>query len=223
MAKKSEPAPSLITQIATRRLIVTIQGIGPMLINKLTAEEEGKLLDRLLKRPEKKGSKEVLTVDDIAQEKLHPGSNVEAGIFTYPVNAFPLSASKILGLNPKTKLLQKAFRNKMLVSGMTGTDPTDEFDPEFVYIKGEYSVDSRPINNKKAGVMAISVRPKITNWSTTIEIEYFCELTNKEEIIAALTMGGHAMGIGSWRRENGGPYGRYRITKVEEVRDISEK
>lgn len=57
-------------------------------------------------------------------------------------------------------------------------------------------------------------RPIFPEWTFTAEIVYDSEVIDKAEIIQAANMAGQLCGIGDYRVERGGDYGRFEVTEV---------
>ena len=62
------------------------------------------------------------------------------------------------------------------------------------------------------------VRPKFdVPWSLLAEIDGDDELVDSDKISAWLAIGGRRVGLGDWRPEKSGSYGRYKVVNVENV------
>jgi hypothetical protein len=56
-------------------------------------------------------------------------------------------------------------------------------------------------------------RPEFREWSATIEAELTDMFMDKETFINLLDLAGSAAGIGEWRPEKGGDYGRFEVER----------
>lgn len=57
-------------------------------------------------------------------------------------------------------------------------------------------------------------RPKFKEWSTTVTIMFSPEMVEEEDIIRAAENAGLFVGVGDFRPQNGGAFGRYSVEKL---------
>ena len=61
-------------------------------------------------------------------------------------------------------------------------------------------------------------------WSAILRVEYAPRLVQPQKLYSWLKFGGRAIGIGEWRPEKGGNWGKFEVVKCEaEVIDFTEK
>jgi len=65
------------------------------------------------------------------------------------------------------------------------------------------------------GVADIRVRPMIRKWSCTLRMTITPSILSLEAALSILRVAGRSVGIGDWRPERCGDYGRFSIAKVE--------
>ncbi len=70
--------------------------------------------------------------------------------------------------------------------------------------------DRRPVVVQRARI--IRTRPKLEKWALSFQIEYDDEEISKEVINELLVFAGKRVGIGDYRPEKGGPFGRFIVT-----------
>ena len=63
----------------------------------------------------------------------------------------------------------------------------------------------------------LRTRAKFDEWSCTFAVEGDDELVDKEQLEAWLDIGGRRIGLGDWRPEKSGNYGRFERVSVEAV------
>ena len=54
-------------------------------------------------------------------------------------------------------------------------------------------------------------------WSTTFVVEYDPELVDKDQLWRWLNLAGRRVGVGDWRPEKSGHYGRFEVVSIEEI------
>jgi hypothetical protein len=191
-----EPKTQKECVIAMKKISVKIEGTSPLLMNRF--------LDKSIKDASKKdsGEKKHLPVE----EKL------------YVVDGKPYVPSRYLlgALVDAAKQFKIAGKQKATYSKYVGS--TIRVEPEAILIspgKWEPFSISAVIPATKGRVMV--TRPQFNKWS--LDFEILCE----DEDISVDTMekiteqAGKFTGIGDWRPQKKGPYGRFRIVKFEET------
>lgn len=101
---------------------------------------------------------------------------------------------------------------------LTGTNMTKARSSLFVY--GEDDLDmltikcdevkifrKRPRNGN--GQLVPSIRAECINWETTVIIEFNSEVLSPEQVLRLVEIAGFGVGLGSWRPECGGMWGRF--------------
>lgn len=61
------------------------------------------------------------------------------------------------------------------------------------------------------GSADIRYRPEYLNWNATIKVEFNEGLISVEQILQCVKAAGYGCGIGDWRPEKGGGYGRFEL------------
>lgn len=74
---------------------------------------------------------------------------------------------------------------------------------------GEEYVDTRSVVVSRARVMRC--RPKFRRWAIDFELMFDSEIINKDELIQIMVTGGNIVGIGDYRPEKGGEFGRFAV------------
>lgn len=64
-----------------------------------------------------------------------------------------------------------------------------------------------------AGVADLRYRPEFSEWSVRLTIEYDSDLLRIEDILNLVDRAGFGVGIGEWRPEKGGEYGRFQVDR----------
>jgi hypothetical protein len=81
----------------------------------------------------------------------------------------------------------------------------------------EFEIDKRSGVNKATRARVIVIRPKWTSWTAGFTLNVDNETFTKETIEQLLEYSGNYCGIGSFRPLNNGPFGRFKVVKVERL------
>lgn len=80
-----------------------------------------------------------------------------------------------------------------------------------------FEVDSRPVVIPSTKGRVMRHRPRLDAWGMTFSVEIDDELLPPDFIHQLLTEGGRRLGVGDFRPERGGPFGRFMVVRWEEV------
>ena len=61
----------------------------------------------------------------------------------------------------------------------------------------------------------LRVRPKFDEWSATFSVEYDEELVDRAKLERWIDIGGRRIGLGDWRPEKSGRYGRFELVSID--------
>lgn len=76
---------------------------------------------------------------------------------------------------------------------------------------GEFT-DCRSVVVQRARLMRY--RPRFNQWSTVIEIHYAPDVIDKAQLLLAADNAGRLVGVGDFRPEKSGPFGRFEVAEV---------
>lgn len=83
--------------------------------------------------------------------------------------------------------------------------------PERIMLPSEFEIDKRSAVNKNIKARVISIRPKWNQWSAEFELHIDNDTITKETAKTILEYAGQYVGIGSFRPECNGMFGRFEI------------
>ena len=83
-------------------------------------------------------------------------------------------------------------------------------DGEYVEIKGVPQIREDMVR-VGMGTADIRYRAEFPEWSTTFTVKYNAGVISLAQLCNLFNLGGFAVGIGEWRPEKGGTYGRYHV------------
>jgi hypothetical protein len=81
----------------------------------------------------------------------------------------------------------------------------------------DFEVDSRPVTIPSTKGRIMRHRARWDCWSATFDLDIDDELLDPKIVHELLVEGGKRVGIGDYRPEKGGPFGRFQVTCVEEA------
>lgn len=182
--------------IQSNRITFTIRGISP-LIQHAWSE---KALRQIREKQAGKKTK-AREVRNPEQEALDAAYFTDSGAHGIPAMAFKSSlitaAHKDIGIE-KTLLRKALFVNCKDKNGV-------------LEMKCEEPIVREDCVRVGAGSADLRYRPEFADWSVDIEIIFDGELLKPDDIINLVNRAGFGCGIGEWRPEKGGEFGRFEI------------
>lgn len=153
------------------------------------------------------------TADAFEQRTWRSKAHVEKGRVFIPPMAFKMGldrAAKMIGRQIPGK--GKATYTKFFESGVIVTDP--------VFIADEAAIQKERIHANADGVRGSGKRvwrnfPRLDEWSGTVTFHIIADEITKEVFEEAATYAGLAVGVGRFRPERGGYFGRFTTDKFE--------
>jgi hypothetical protein len=89
--------------------------------------------------------------------------------------------------------------------------------PDELPLKQDYLIDKRSAVNRNVKGRIISIRPKWKDWETEFILEIDNDTITPETIRELITIAGNYVGIGSFRPDHKGQFGRFIIESFEEI------
>lgn len=87
----------------------------------------------------------------------------------------------------------------------------------------DFEVDSRRAVNQNTGGAVMAHRPRIDNWRTSFTLDIDETLFAPEFVRVLVDDAGRRIGVGAYRPERKGPFGRFVVTKWEAVAEGKKK
>lgn len=81
----------------------------------------------------------------------------------------------------------------------------------------QFEVDSRPVVIPATKGRIMRHRPRINEWAMAFSIDVDQELIDPKIVHLLITQGGRRIGVGDYRPERGGPFGRFNVTGWAEL------
>jgi hypothetical protein len=186
----SVPAPRIVS------LKVHVAGLSPLISHRWSEKAKKEMLDKQMKKASK------------AKEAKDPEADYEASLYRTEDGGygFPAVAFKAAAVRAGTyaDMHMTFLRGAFHVSG------------ELVELDGQPQMreDMVRLNGKTADIRYRGEYPK---WSAAVPVELNEAVLSVEQLINLFTIAGFAVGIGEWRPEKNGQYGRFAVETVEVV------
>lgn len=193
------------------RIQVGLRGISPMLMNPMTDETINQLITGV--RPQLNKDRKF---EDVARERIYLDDNGRMGVPTMNL----IAALKHAGRSVKN--------GKKAISTATSTTLFSfcEFPTEFIPFDGldedghlPWRVDKRRgvMKNGASSVAVGILRPKFDSWSLTVEVVLNEKLVTQDTLRRLFEEAGTNAGLGDFRPQKGGPFGRFQVDNWEVV------
>lgn len=82
-----------------------------------------------------------------------------------------------------------------------------------------FEVDARPVVIPSTKGRIMRYRPRLEHWAAVVTLEIVTDLIDAKTAHLLLEEGGRQLGIGDFRPEKGGPFGRFEIIRWDKVDD----
>lgn len=190
-----------LPRIDVRRMEATIVGDSPLICHAWAAKSKKMLLDKQMKRAKQ------------AKEARDPEAELEACFYRFADGRYGMPAA--------------AFKRAMVgacrfVDGLKMTELRGALHVvgELIAIEGEPSPREDMVRIGM-GVADIRFRPEFREWKATLTIDFNAAIISPEQIMNLLTLAGFGVGVGEWRPECDGQYGRFHV-QTEELQNGEE-
>ena len=207
---KKETEIITIPAIDIRNATITLKGDSPLIVHKWSEKAKKMMLDKQMKVATTKGHDAKDPFADFVDTIYFLSGKPESA--TPEAFEEALSNGARFGfpsVGVKASAVSAGFRTgvtKNLVS-MNGAFHIDE---EYVEIKGVPQIREDMVR-VGMGTADIRYRAEFPEWSTTFVVKYNAGVISLAQLCNLFNLGGFAVGIGEWRPEKGGTYGRYHV------------
>lgn len=140
--------------------------------------------------------------EEIAESKIHRTEDDDSGI---PAEAFKKALMKMA----KSKDL-KGVTGKLVAGAVKVMGNILPIEYE------DYGIDDRwGTRSGPTGAPIEIIRPEFTEWSCKIPITYDTSMISAQQVINLLNRTGFHIGVGSFRCQNGGNFGMFKVTETK--------
>ena len=194
--------------IVPKTISFWIRGTSPLIQHAWS--EKGLRQMRMTAAERKKQPKVARDPDAEANAAMH---KMEDGSPGFPMLAFKASlisaAHKDLGIEKtlvkKSLFLPSAYYEKGLTGRLEASEPVIRED---IVRIGQNQTDLR-------------YRPEFDQWRVNVIVQIDSDLLNEQDLINLTNRAGFSVGIGEWRPEKGGEYGRFEFDTSEVMREVN--
>lgn len=180
-----------IPAIDIRTIHVPIEGLSPLICNRFDAATMDGILDK--QKGKAVGPRKKKDVDALFRSRLYH-INEENETYGFPSNGFKQAMTRA----SKKFMAMTDFRGRVFVKN------------ELTEIIGEPTV-RHDVVKLQGSKTDIRIRPEFKEWSAILEIDYEASSISEEEIVNIVNHAGFSVGIGEWRPERNGIYGRFTV------------
>lgn len=165
-------------------------GDSPLIVHAWSEKAKRQMLDKQMKKASK------------AKEAKDPEADYEACFYRTPTGAYGFPAIGI-----KAAMVGAARYTDAKMTMMRGAF---HIDAEMLEVTGE----PRPREDMVRvgmGTADIRYRPEFPEWSIVAPIKFNASVISAEQIANLINVAGFSVGIGEWRPERNGQYGRFHV------------
>jgi len=184
-----------LKRLARPALRVKIEGISPLIVHRFSQKAKQAMLDKQQGRKVAKESR------DPEKEFLASQYIFDDGDHGFPAVAFK-SATVAGGRLYSVKMTQ--IRQALFIAG-EGPEQLVRLD-----IAGEPVMREDTVRIGM-GTSDLRYRAMYPEWGATLMVEYAPQLIDAESVLALIDAGGSTNGVGEWRPERDGSFGRYQV------------
>lgn len=191
------PATVTIPSISLRTVEVTLAGDSPLIMHKWSKKAKEEMLAKQMKAATK------------GKEAKDPQRDYEESIYYHPDGGygFPSVAFKAAAVSAC----------RFADAKMTFARGAFHIDGEMAHIEGEPQMREDMVR-VGMGVADIRYRAEFSEWRAVFRMTYNTRALSEEQILNLFNLAGFGVGVGEWRPEKDGPYGRFHIDSIKEVR-----
>jgi hypothetical protein len=185
---------------------IEIEGVTPYLqhrMDDLKLEDWEKQRGRIIERDD-------ISKEDLLRAEFHLYRNQKSGKCFMPsehIRGSLINAGSFI----KSKVGNAKKNMKNIVAGMFFVNPEEIILPE------SWIIDKRSAVNKNIKARIICIRPKWESWKVNFELWVDNDTITSETVKNLVEIAGQYVGIGSFRPEHNGMFGRFNLTKFEKL------
>ena len=193
MSPREESQEVKLTGLAIDGLRLRLIGTSPLIVHKWSEKAKKQMLDKQMKRGSQ--GKAAKDPDQDYRESLYIR---EDGTYGFPAVAFKAAAVRA-GTYCEMKMV--FLRGAFHVEG------------DLVHVEGEPQRREDMVR-VGMGTADIRYRPEFPKWATELDVSYNSRALAAEQIVNLFEIAGFAVGVGEWRPEKDGQFGRFRVEAI---------
>lgn len=224
MATKKTETINLLP-LKKERYIITITGDTPLIIHSWGEKAKKEMLDKQMKVTKTKG-KDIRNpfaefLDALYWITDRPAEDTEESFYEAVKNGakFGFPVTGIKQATQSTLYRLGAIPNQMLVRGAFFIKGYGKHQlAEIITPEPPECVEDMVKIGSVSKVSDLRYRPYFNNWQMKLEVEYTVNSQiTFEQIVNGIEYAGAMNGIGEWRIERDGPYGKFHVENVERI------
>lgn len=180
-----------VPRIDVQHMEITLIGDSPLICHKWSEKAKKEMLDKQMKKA--KGAKDAKDPEQLYRDSLYVHPN---GGYGFPCVAF--KAAAVSGCRFADGIKMTEARGAFHVDG------------ELAQIVGEPHPREDMVKIAM-GTADIRYRGEFPEWRTTLTLSYNASALSPAQIVNLFNLGGFGVGVGEWRPERDGPYGRFHV------------
>jgi hypothetical protein len=184
-----------LPKLDLQRMEITIVGDSPLICHAWSAKAKKQMLDKQMKRARSK--KEAKSPEQDYEDSFY---RLLTGGYGFPAVAFKSAMVGACRFVEGVKMTE--LRGALHIVG------------ELVPIEGEPNPREDMVR-VGMGTADIRYRPEFKEWKATLPIQFNASIISPEMIVNLLTLAGFGVGVGEWRPERNGQYGRFHVQTEE--------
>lgn len=182
-------------------ITVTLIGDTPLIVHRWSEKAKKQMLDKQMKKASS------------GKEAKNPEQDFKDSLYILPNGGygFPIIGFKAAAVTACTS-----------IGGMTKVAARQAFhvDGEFAEILGDEPTMREDMVKIAMGTADIRYRGEFKNWWTQIAVKFNANVMSAEQILNLMQTAGFAVGVGEWRPERDGQYGRFHVGNEAELRAL---
>lgn len=189
-----------IPPLQRKIFLLTLVGDSPLICHKFSKKVQTMMVQKQKKMPQE--AKKAKDPEQDYKDSLYEMSDQKYG---FPAMAFKKSAVNACSLISGITKVQA--RSAFFVVNNDGNSEGEE--QELVEIKGKPSMRQDPVKIQMTN--DIRFRGQFKEWSCVLRIQYNVNIITPEQIAHLFNYAGDGIGVGEWRPNRDGQYGRFHV------------
>lgn len=192
----SGPETLVIPELQVQRVTLHVEGTSPLICHRFAEKAKQQMLDKQMKKASR--PKAAKNPEEDYEQSLYPLPEPEKG-YGFPAVAFKAAAVRAGTYSDLAMtFLRGAFHTVGELVPIIGTPQPRE--------------DMVRLNGQTAD---IRYRGEFPDWEARVPVDLNVTVLSVEQLVSLFKTAGFAVGIGEWRPEKNGQYGRFSVGKVE--------
>ena len=197
MMKKQESKTVIeLHDLKISQITVTINGLTPLIVHNFSAKSSRQILEKQQGKA-KNAKHEIRKPEEECEAAKHISIDGWEGFPVGGLKKCLVRGGKAVGL------VMTDLRSAVFVEADCKTK-------NLFRINGKSKMGEDPIRLPN-GAIDLRYRPYYNEWSANLKITFNEGLVSKDQLLQALYAGGFGVGLGDWRPEKGGDFGRFSV------------